>query len=443
MINYMKNKLTNLYFSNKQLTEKDLVKSQRKLIFSDVTAQMINVMTTGTFFMGYLTYLGISKQNSAIIAAMPLLGSLLMLFSPYFFERMKHRKLLICLCCFIFRFSVSTVGFIPYFTGKHNLQVLLLITIYGLGFFTAGFVTPGLNNWNLDVAPEEKRGRYLALKSIVSLISVSLLTLFLGRLLDYYKMQDKLMIGFNIMFGLSMILSVVDFVILSNINEPCENRVRVNYKIKQLILEPLTNKQFRKFIIFLCLWQFAIQISSSFTSIFMLTSLGLSYSYISTVNVITNIASILLYYVWGYLADKTTWNLVLKLSSFLIALCYLGWSLVTPDNSEILVVFIQIVLASSSGAFSMANSNLQYNLSPAVGKTTYLGAASAMSYVISFIGTLLGSALYGFVQKANFRILYAFTDNIQILFVLTSILLISALCILPGQNRALHHNKLT
>lgn len=435
MINQIKNKLNSLYFSDYKLSEQDYKRSQRKLIISDTTAQMINAMTAGTFFIGFLNYIGISKQYHAIIGAIPQLGSFLMLFSPYLFERLKNRKLLICICCFLFRFSVSSVGFVPYITGNVTYQMILIIALYGFGYFAAGFVTPGLNNWNLDVTPVKNRGRFLAIKSTISMFSVSILTLFMGRLLDYYKLQNRARIGFNIMFGISLLLSVLDFILLSHIQEPIGKRKPIQMTLKQLILEPLMNKPFCKYIVFLSVWNFAIQISISFLSLFMLTSLNLSYSYISKVTVTANVVSMILYYLWGYMADKTSWIRVLKISSYIIALCYLGWSMITGANARVLVIILQTLLTSSTGAFHMASGTLLYDLAPIIGKTAFLGVASAISYVISFAGAVLGSVLYQYIQKLNLPISKYPMDNLQILFMISAILLMVALRFIPNQHK--------
>lgn len=441
MINQIKNRINKLYFSKQELTDQDYKDSQRKLIISDTTTQMINAMTAGTFFIGYLNYIGVSEQYSAIIGAIPQLGSLLMMFSPYVFERLKNRKLLICICCFLFRFSVSTVVFVPYVTDNFTQRMLLIVAIYGFGYFTAGFVTPGLSNWTLDVTPMKSRGRFLAVKSMTSMLSVSLLTLFLGRLLDYFKLQNRTMIGFNIMFGISLGLSVLDFILLSHIHEPKMLRKKNRITLRRLIFEPLKNKQFRKIIVFLSIWNFGIQISISFLSIFMITSLKLSYSFISTVNVTANLASMVLYYLWGYLADKSTWIRVLRVSSFIIAGCYLGWSFISPSNAQVFVIILQVLLTSSTGAFHMATSTLQYDMAPVVGKTAFLGVASAISYVISFTGALFGSGLYNFIQKLD-RSIYDYPkDSLQLLFLITGVILMSVLWLIPRQHKLLDDNS--
>lgn len=64
----------------------------------------------------------------------------------------------------------------------------------------------------------------------------------------------------------------------------------------------------------------------------------------------------------------------------------------------------------------MATLNLQFALAPKIGRTAYLGVTSAISSVISFTGTLLGSAVSGLLHHVRIRFWSMEIGNIQILF---------------------------
>jgi Na+/melibiose symporter-like transporter len=314
--------------------------------------------------------------------------------------------------------------------------------IYTFAFLVAGFVTPGLSHWYLSVAPEISRGRFLAVKDIGSMFSVSIISILTGRMLDFYKVINKQMMGFTIMFGVALLLSVIDFVLISHIEEPMVHREPTSFTLWQLIKNPLADKRFRKIIMFLSVWSFAIQFSVSFIPIFMLSSLKLSYSFIATVAVTGNILGMISVYLWGHLADKTSWSHLLKISGCIIAFCYLGWSFVTPNNARILVFVLQIALTCCNGAFQMASSNLQFNLSPQKGKTAYLGVTAAISSVISFVGAMLGSILFKQFKEVQINSLLFQITNIQILFLITGLLLTVALLFIRKQNQIINDKNL-
>lgn len=421
------NFLNNLYRQKTHLTPEEYKFAQRKLIISEASASSLFVFTSGTFFIGFLTMLGASSQYSAIIIAIPQLGCIMQLLSPYIFERLQHRKLLICISCFLFRFLVGTVIFVPYMIKDTQKQLITIMIIYTISFLIAGFVTPGLNNWKLSLAPQKNRGQFFAIKDITSMILSGIVIIGIGRMLDYYELMDNALMGFTIMFGISLVWSVLDFLFISTIKEPLEAKLNKKPKLYTIITTPLKDPVFRSFILFLSLWSFAIQLSISFIPIYILNELGFSYSFISGITIASNMINILAIWGWGKLADKTSWHFLLKASGWLIAVCYLSWFWVTKNNGLILVPLLQILLTCSNGAFNMANLNLQYGLSPATGKTTYFGITAAIASTISFGGALVGSYIYGLLKPLEFTILSISVGSTQILFAISGFLLTLAL----------------
>ena len=436
-ISKIHDKIDRYYFNNQDISEQEMRHSRLMLILSGPTAGIINTLTAGSFFIGYLVYLGAADQYCAIISAIPQLGSILMMFSPYLFERLKHRKLLICISCFLFRCSVSSVIFVPYLVHGRVPRLTVILILYTIGFLAAGFVTPGLSHWTLSVAPEGNRGRFLAIKDIASMSCISVVSMIAGRMLDHYKAVDKPLIGFSLIFGTALLLSVIDFVVLSNIEEPLVKTEPAKRSLWQLIKTPVLDRRYNKIILFLVIWSFAVQFSAAFLPIFMLSKLKLSYTFISFVTVSGNVFGMAAVYLWGRLADRTSWLFLLKISGVIIALCYLGWSFVTPENANILVLLLQISLTCCNGAFQMASLNLQYNLSPIAGKTAYLGVTSAISYCISFLGAILGSALYRSLKEVRINIIITYVSNIQVLFLTTGLLLMSAILVIHKSHQGL------
>ncbi len=423
MYSRLRNRIHSVYFNRNELSAEQYRSSQRRLILSGASGNVLYALTTGSFLAGYLSYLGATNEFCAIVGSIAQFGCILQMFSPYIFEKLQNRKLLICICCFIFRFSLGTVIFVPFLVHGHDGQLTVVAIIETIAFLIAGFVTPGWNNWNLSIAPVKKRGRYLALKDIVSMISVALVSLGAGKLLDYFSSMNNIFQGFLIIFIVALFLSVLDFLLASSIMEPKVDFRKQQFTLRQIIMEPLQNQFFRPLILFLSIWSFAIQFSASFIPVYMVTDLKLSYSFITAVTMAGNILGMAATFFWGNLADRTTWSFILKISGSCIAACYFGWFFVFSGNAAVLVPILQILLSCCNGAFSMASLNLQFALAPNVGRTAYLGVTSAIASVISFGGALLGSAVSGLLHHVRISFWGMKIGNIQILFFITSLVL--------------------
>ena len=430
MLNNIKRLFNQIYFNDKELTEAEYKSGQKKLILSGLTANMISLLTTGTFLVGYLSYLGASERYIAIIGAVPQLGCLLQMFSPYIFERLKHRKLLICFSCFLFRFSVGTIIFVPFIIQERVWRLIVIMLIYTLAYLAAGFVTPGLSNWNMSITPALGRGKFLAMKDITSMFGVAFTSLIIGRMLDYYKINNKYLVGFTIIFLISLVISILDFILLSSIREPIRIKLVHKISLSETISKPLKDIHFLKVILYLSIWYFAVQFSVSFIPIYMINSLKLTYSFISVVGVLGNIFGMVSIYLWGNLADRTSWNFLLKASGIIIAFCYMGWAFVTAHNAILFVPVLQILLTGSNGAFNMAAINIQYIHGPEDSKTTYLGVTQSIAYVTGFFGGMLGAAASHLLKNIKIEWTVISLGSIQLLFLITSAILFTALGII-------------
>lgn len=62
---------------------------------------------------------------------------------------------------------------------------LTVMPIYLVAFLMAGFVTPGLNQWNMALAPNEGRGKFFATRDIVSTVINASAIFLISRMLDW------------------------------------------------------------------------------------------------------------------------------------------------------------------------------------------------------------------------------------------------------------------
>jgi len=94
-------KMKSVYVNKEPLTDKDMEMSRNISIFEGCTARTIFTLTSGAFLVGFAKYIGASDQIAGIIAAIPVLAGIIMVFSPLVFERMENRKFISCLFFFI------------------------------------------------------------------------------------------------------------------------------------------------------------------------------------------------------------------------------------------------------------------------------------------------------------------------------------------------------
>ena len=367
-----------------------LNKGQKTLIPEASVAAMITALGAGNFLAGYLSYLGASPAQCAQIAALPQLGCIFQLISPFFFESTKHRKRMIIACCFGFRCLLGISFFIG-IVAKSTRTLSVFFTLF-IAFALAGFVTPGLNQWYLELSPKQQRGSYFAWKDIFSSLSVSLTSLVLSIVLDHFVMQNQPALGYSMIGTTILVLAFLNLILMLSMPEiSCSSVDHV--PVKNLIV-PFTNRHYRPIIFLLSFWYFCFNFSSPFLSVYQLEVLGLSHSFISSVGIAAAFLGIAGTWTWGKIADKTNWKTVIIGTGLLLALCNIGWTCSPHSNIHFFAAVFMIITAACNASFITASLNLQYDAcSGKAQKSIYLGVTSAVSFMSGYVAVLLGSFL--------------------------------------------------
>ena len=185
-------------------------RSQYILLVQATLAQVMHALGTGNFLAGYLSFLGASSAQIARVMLIPQLGCVLQLLAPLFFERRPRRKRSVIALCFVFRFTMGLTVLAPFLFREERVRLGFACALYLVAFLLAGFVTPALNQWILQIAPEEGRGRYFALKNILFLVANSVTAFLMGRQLDARTAMGQPLKGFLVIYGFCIVGSLID-----------------------------------------------------------------------------------------------------------------------------------------------------------------------------------------------------------------------------------------
>lgn len=383
--------LRRIFFPAHQPTERELQAGRRCLVAEGAVAAVIYSIGTGNFLAGYLSYLGASVSFCALVAMIPQLGCVLQFLSPFVFERMHHRKLSIWVLCVLFRVPLSLVFLLPLGVEDPAAARTAVLVLYTVAFCSAGLVTPGIQHMTLGLAPPGSRGRFFAFKDIVAACVNSVATLILGRQLDWFLAGQRGKTGFLVIGGVSLLLAAVDAALLMSIHE---NPVRFVSRMRPSdILRPVRDPVFRPLLLYCVLGGLAGGFSSPFLSVYELRVLGLSHTFITSVGIVSAAAGMAGSWFWGRVADRTAWDLVIRLTACLSLSCTLGWSLVRPSYAHLAAPVLIVVTAACSGGATIASTNLQFACSPEDRKTAYFGVTSALTSIAACTSAAVGTAI--------------------------------------------------
>ncbi len=398
--------------------------SRRRFILEGCLSNGIYTLTAGAFFAGYAKFLGASDQIIGLLVAMPLLANILQMFSPIFLEKLSTRKRLIVTTGMLYRGLLGLMIIIPLLTPNPTARLLLLGGMYLTAYLIFSFSNPAGCSWIISLVPERYRGRYFGLRDTFIISSAAVLSLSMGRVLDLFKVSGREFVGFITVFSIVIVLVILDTYLLNKIKEPEIIPIKQNINIKSLFTMPLKNKQFRPVVLLNATWNISAQIALPFFSVYMVTGLELSYTFIMAANILLSVVQASTAKLWGRLADKFSWEVTTVASIGMLGLCHLTWALVTKEICYVIIPFIQIVAGAGWAGVNISLFNIQFKHAPQEGRTIFVGFNAAIAGLAGFTSALLGAFLVGALANVKINIGITVLNNMLIIFGLSGILVI-------------------
>ncbi len=366
-------------------------------IYEGCSGRAIFNLTSGAFFVGFLKYIGASDALCGKIAAIPVLTAMIQFISPIFIERLSWKLTLITIGSFFHRFLLFSMIIIPLLPISVNSKLVVVSIIYFISYLLIGFIMPAISNLIVSSVPQNIRGKYFGIRESYILLYSTVVTLILGKVLDVFKDNGNQYTGYIIIFIIILFNNIINTWAFAKTKEV---RIRPNpniIKLKDVFTIPVKDKRFRKIIIMFTLWSVGLQFGAQFFGIYQVSTLELSYTYISTNTMIFSISYWFATRIWGKLADKRSWMYTSLLSIGLLGVVHFSWLFVFKGTMliYILVPFLHILAGIAWGGINISIFNIQFDYTPNEGRTLYLGFNAAFSGAIGYIAAYFSSELVG------------------------------------------------
>jgi len=359
--------------------------------------------------------IGSSNSFVAIINSIFNIGLISQLFGGRF-ERKYSRKSILTKSLIVESLGWLIILVSAIFYWKNIfVQKLPYITIGGLliALFSAGIGHPSWFSWIGDVVDDKFRGRWFSKRATITSFSIIIFAILSSLILNYAKNIGYEKIGFVVLFSVAFIARFSTVWVIKRQYEPKIKKNKKNeYKLKNFIKE-FNKTNFGKFVAFRTILSFAKGITASLFSIYLLRNLGFNYVTFMAIMLSGTLFSVITLNMWGKISDKYGNYRIIVISTFLIPLTPLLWTLST---SKIYLFFIPAIIGGIAWTgFIMASGNFIYD------NVSKEKRASAISYFNLFTGTsaLLGGFLSAYLLKI---INFSFISPIIILFIVGTIL---------------------
>jgi MFS family permease len=382
--------------AKESLSETDIKRGVRAVIGDGICSMSMGALQGGAFLTAFALAVGATNFEIGLIASIGLASQLMQVPGLYLAQRLPNRRGLVILFASISRLLWLFVLLIPLLFPQRGATFLIFILF--TAFMLGNIPGPAWNSVLRDLIPEKSLGSVFSRRMMLGNLAAMLLTLFGGYFVDFWKgqYQGQASYSYSLLFFLGLLFGLASIFFISRIPEPAIKRVE-GFSLVKLLSVPFQDNNFRTLIIFMGIWNFAINLAAPFFTVYMLKRLELSLFMVTILFTVSQMAVILFLPVWGKVSDRFSNKSVLRVSAPLFLVAIIAWSFTTLPEKYFLTIpllfLIQIFGGVSFAGLALAGGNISLKLAPHGQAMAYLTAMGTVTAIASAIGPVLGGIL--------------------------------------------------
>jgi MFS family permease len=376
--------------------KRDELRLSLNLIIVAITFGMaFFTVVNGPTMSAFVRTLGLGDFIYSVIISLPVFSGIMQLFASILVRKAGRRKPAFIVAGLVHRLVMIPVALVPLFIPSQfeGARVWILIILLAVSNTGAAFTNIIFGSWVGALVPMEIRGRYFSKRSMISTITVAITAPLSGLFLDLVKGS----VGYAILFLVVSILGAIDILCFFWVKDP---PMIVSESSKNLLAhftQPLRDPTYRRLIVFVAAWGFAVNLSGPFFTPYMIEVLGMNMLSITLATQTTmSIVTVLFIRRIGRLIDRFGVKPVLLLSTIVIVTLPFMWLFSYPGGLW-LVVLIHIISGIVWPTYEMCAMNLSIWLAPEEERPSYL---AAYALVTALFGMLLGQLSGGAIMQA-------------------------------------------
>ncbi|MBN1354086.1 MAG: MFS transporter [Candidatus Omnitrophica bacterium] len=394
-----------IFKTRENISGDELQRGLKAVVVDGVMSYLMGVLTGGVFLVAIGLQLGASNFQIGLLAAIPPLTQLVQLPAVFLIEKIRNRKAvavfsgLISRCAFLF-VALSPLLFSP----SAGLLVLIAAVFFSSTF--GGIGGCAWNSWMRDLVPENQMGTFFSKRLRIATILGVFMSFAASIFVDLWKKSfpDNQIYAYSGLFLAGFVVGIIGILFLSRTPEPPMAPYEKTNLFK-LFIYPFKDMNFKRLMISLSSWSFAVNLAAPFFTVYMLKRLELGMSVIVALSILSQIFNFAFLAIWGKWTDKFSNKSVLAVSGPLFMFSILGWTFTTMPEKYFLtmpiLVVIHIIMGIAIAGVTIASGNIALKLAPKGHATAYLATNSLCNSLAAGMAPILGGKFADFFVARN------------------------------------------
>ncbi len=345
-----------------KISKKELRKNSRDDSIKEGIFWSIKVAFGEKYISPFAIAINTSNSLVAMLSSISgLAGPISQIIGSRMIEKNSRKKILVRALTLetLMLLALISIGILFYKGIITTFLPILLVFTFGLYIFFGNLGHPAWFSWMGDIINENKRGRYFSKRNLILGFVSIIFALIAAFFLDYTQKNNLTIIGFIILFSLTLVVQVFRIKTIKNQYEP-EFKLKKGYYFSFLeFIKKAPQNNFGRFSIYRFLIAFASTTSSALIAVYLLRYLNFSYLEYIIIILANSAFAILMINLWGKIADKHGNYFVLAITSIAIPLIPFLWIL---NPSIIYLILVpQLIGGISWAGFYLATGNIIYD----------------------------------------------------------------------------------
>ena len=355
------------------------------------------ILLGGTYLAKLTASLGIPDSLTGILTSIIALGGTFRIASVYLFasQPVKGRVM-------IFEVLNQLLTMALYLTPLWGLPsgvgVALFASVLILHHLMLNVSFPAKVSWMTGLIEDKKRGRFTAVKEMISLISGVLFTYAMGAVIDKYEAMGSPADAFPVCAWVLFGLFVIRMVLLTVIKEkPAPAKKQSAGGMKAILSQPIM----RRLVGLNVLIYVAQYITTPFLGTYQVNELGFSMTFVATLSMVYSAVRIAASFFLGAYADKKGFAKMMQICFGLLGAAFFVNIFTAPANGKIMYTLYYALNAMAMGGMNSGATNLIFDYAPLEQRSQALAVYSSVGGLAGFLTTLLVSPLVSRIQASG------------------------------------------
>lgn len=390
------------------IAPQELDRGIRNLLVDAAAGTAIGALNSGVVLLALAIHIGASTFAIGILAAIPLLTQVLQAPTVKLVERFRRRRLIAVGAIFTARLALPVYAIVPFIADRGTATLVLTLAAalhYGLNAVGAC----SWNSWMRDLIPGERLGQFFGRRSLFATSVAAAATVLAAIALE--SAHGSAAAGdrvFGMLYALGFLCGIVSSAALARVPEPQMAESGPSEPLRRLLIQPLRDKNFRSTLRYLASWQFAVNLSTPFFTVYFVRELGFSMGFVLVLTVVSQLANLMVVRGWGQLSDRFANKSVLAVATPLFILCIAAMAFAgefaSPAVRSAYLVGLHIVMGAAGAGVGLASGNIVMKLSPAGAATSYMATNALVGAIAAGVAPIIGGWLADFFAKRRLEL---------------------------------------